>query len=214
MPHEAARVRDPAANDFGQSLSLEIVIPQTPISELDKDAYTSVDPDNDHQDGSAMPGIAQRNLLFFDETLPVLILLRTSCLHEEELRAQLARITLALEAYVVNTPPRSVRNSGNGQLGTLPATRELICSRVIPHTEDPTVILRKGHNGGSEPDAEDVVFVVWQTDVRLRMSFVNVRMPMDLTLLRTPATPGPQSRHHFLCYSKCKAGRADDFPQG
>lgn len=107
--------------------------------------------------------IEQRDTLFFDETVDVLLVLKTPWLPRKELDYHLSRISISLEAQVANgsVPGRDSPNSS-----------ESIFSGRLKETKKPFVIEDKREYGSDVEDEEEeeeprFVYAMWKLPVLL-----------------------------------------------
>ncbi|KAL7909245.1 TRAPP trafficking subunit Trs65 domain-containing protein [Trichoderma velutinum] len=107
--------------------------------------------------------IEQRDTLFFDETVDVLLVLKTPWLPRKELDYHLSRISISLEAQVANgsIPGRDSPNSS-----------ESIFSGRLKETKKPFVIEDKMESGSDVEDEEEeeeprYVYAMWKLPVLL-----------------------------------------------
>ncbi|PNP49263.1 hypothetical protein THARTR1_09978 [Trichoderma harzianum] len=107
--------------------------------------------------------IEQRDTLFFDETVDVLLVLKTPWLPRKELDYHLSRISISLEAQVANgsIPGRDSPNSS-----------ESIFSGRLKETKKPFVIEDKREAGSDDEDDEEeeeprYVYAMWKLPVLL-----------------------------------------------
>ncbi|KAL7936259.1 TRAPP trafficking subunit Trs65 domain-containing protein [Trichoderma chlorosporum] len=107
--------------------------------------------------------IEQRDTLFFDETVDVLLVLKTPWLPRKELDYHLSRISISLEAQVANgsLPGRDSPNSS-----------ESIFSGRLKETKKPFVIEDKSGTGSDVEDEEEeeeprYVYAMWKLPVLL-----------------------------------------------
>ncbi|KYK58189.1 hypothetical protein DCS_05202 [Drechmeria coniospora] len=109
------------------------------------------------KDASVLDSIEQRDALFFDETANILLVLKIPWLEKEELRAQISRLVVSLEAQVVNgiVPGRE----------TPPAAETIFTGRV-KDVDNPHIIAGED---GSDPDqgATQNIYAVWKVPVFL-----------------------------------------------
>ncbi|UKZ77451.1 hypothetical protein TrVFT333_005172 [Trichoderma virens FT-333] len=108
--------------------------------------------------------IEQRDTLFFDETVDVLLVLKTPWLPRKELDYHLSRISISLEAQVANgaLPGRDSPNSS-----------ESIFSGRLKETKKPFIIEDKREDGSDVEDEEEeeepprYVYAMWKLPVLL-----------------------------------------------
>ncbi|KAL5594514.1 hypothetical protein BROUX41_001440 [Berkeleyomyces rouxiae] len=130
---------DEAAVNFVDSSLLSFIIPAATGVSLEE-IFSQADLGDSL---GFLHSIQQRKSLFFDETLEVLLVLRTPWAEEEALRAHLKRLVITLEAQIVNKPDR-----GDG-----PVPHDLIFSGTLEDNDDPFIII----DGDVDPsgDAEE-----------------------------------------------------------
>ncbi|CCC10217.1 hypothetical protein SMACR_02794 [Sordaria macrospora] len=169
-------------------------------------AYNMTDDDDTHDDGRAfleqsnfsyiipsatnfkadvtsppdlLEGIGQRDVLFFDETADVYLVLRTPRRYEETLRSSLSRIVVTLEAQIVN---------GHGSDREGPPASEIIYTGLVPDTTD-AIILSTGEEENAKEKAEEdgdgkandgrdsYVYAVWKMPVFVSRPRMRLQAP-------------------------------------
>lgn len=128
---------------------------------------------------SLLEGISQRDVLFFDETADVYLVLRTPRQYEETLRSSLSRIVVTLEAQIVN---------GHGSDREGPPVAEIIYTGVVPDTAD-AVILSSGQqeqegeeaeeNGDNKADdgKDSYIYAIWKMSVFVSRPRMRLQAP-------------------------------------
>ncbi|KAK3336022.1 TRAPP trafficking subunit Trs65-domain-containing protein [Cercophora scortea] len=137
---------------------------------------TNFDPKTSLQPGpsdSPRPGkfeaVEQRDLLFFDETVHVYLVLRTPHADEQTLRPLLRRLVLTLDAQIVN-------NHGPDRDG--PPTSETIFKGTVPDIEDVCIVTNEPSADDGEDDGKDrYVHAVWKLPVFLARPRIRLQAP-------------------------------------
>ncbi|KAI5465967.1 TRAPP trafficking subunit Trs65-domain-containing protein [Mariannaea sp. PMI_226] len=125
-----------ATSDFAEQSQLIYLIPSDSHLDLET-AFEDLEPGT-----SLLSVIPQRESLFFDETIDVLLILKTPRADEDTLRSHLKRLAISLEAQVVNSPV-SGRDS--------PPASDVIFTGNVADIDDPIVII---DDEGSDDDDE------------------------------------------------------------
>ncbi|KKA29127.1 hypothetical protein TD95_002338 [Thielaviopsis punctulata] len=129
---------DEAANSFVDDSLLSFIVPAVTHGSLEE-----IFGEADAGDAQGfLHSIPQRKSLFFDETLDVLLVLRTPWAEEETLRSHLKRLVLTLETQIVNKPERS-----DG-----PVPHDLIFSGTLEDSDDPFIIVDQDEDLVSDED--------------------------------------------------------------
>ncbi|TAQ88495.1 hypothetical protein B7494_g3197 [Chlorociboria aeruginascens] len=129
---------------------------------------------------SPLATIPQRQVLFFDETVNVYVLLQTPYFDERALRSYLGRLIINIEAQVVNAPADNV--------GTPPG-HEVIYNGSIQGSEDPLIVVQRSDENEESTD-EKHILVVWKMAaflVRPRLRLQNPSIVFSATANLTPA---------------------------
>ncbi|KAJ4413495.1 hypothetical protein N0V85_003537 [Neurospora sp. IMI 360204] len=122
---------------------------------------------------SLLQGISQRDVLFFDETADVYLVLRTPRQYEETLRSSLSRIVVTLEAQIVN---------GHGSDREAPPAAEIIYTGLVPDTAD-AIIKSPGEEEQEKEKAEEVensnsyVYAIWKMPVFVSRPRMRLQAP-------------------------------------
>ncbi|EEH40891.1 hypothetical protein PAAG_02867 [Paracoccidioides lutzii Pb01] len=159
-----------APEEFLRGAVLDTIVPYVSEINLEETLDSSIQEDID-ESSSLLPTIRQRSLLFFDELLPVYVVLRLVNCSEHALKAQLLRLTVQLEAFAVNgtnVEDGSKRNGGAQQI------RDLIFSGTVSESEDPLVVVNEVEG---DEDVENHVFVIWKLDTFLSRPRVRLQHP-------------------------------------
>ncbi|KAK3334849.1 TRAPP trafficking subunit Trs65-domain-containing protein, partial [Neurospora tetraspora] len=127
---------------------------------------------------SLLEGISQRDVLFFDETADVYLVLRTPRQYEETLRSSLSRIVVTLEAQIVN---------GHGSDREGPPAAEIIYTGLVPDTAD-AIILSPGEEEQEKEKAEEdensiaddgnsYIYAIWKMPVFVSRPRMRLQAP-------------------------------------
>ncbi|KAH8837456.1 hypothetical protein MCOR27_004670 [Pyricularia oryzae] len=131
---------------------------------------------------SSFKSLEQREFLFFDESIHVYLILRTPRCDEEYLRPLLARISLSLEAYVVNSnaldrdhsPPASeIIFSDDAVERTLEAAKADNASESERGDNLPVIL----HDESEEEAKERYSFAIWKVPVLISRPRIRLQSP-------------------------------------
>ncbi|TLS29136.1 hypothetical protein PpBr36_00294 [Pyricularia pennisetigena] len=148
---------------------------------------------------SLFKSLEQREFLFFDESIHVYLILRTPRRDEEYLRPLLARISLSLEAHVMNSnalgrdhsPPASeVIFSDDAVERSVEADKVDNANTESERGDNLPLIL---HEDGEEEDRERYSFAIWKVPVLISRPRIRLQSPTVVFAaaahLRAPVTP-------------------------
>ncbi|KAL1599482.1 hypothetical protein SLS60_007285 [Paraconiothyrium brasiliense] len=137
--------------EFVESSILEAVIPSD--SDFDvEDEITSWDGSNEEESGSVLPFLSQRQVILFDELVPVYIVFRTPLMEDATLKSYLSRLAINVEAVAFSTaPPPEPEAKG-------PPPKEVISSETITDSIEPVVVR---HDEEGSPH----IYVVWKLEI-------------------------------------------------
>ncbi|KAK7186535.1 hypothetical protein DPSP01_002035 [Paraphaeosphaeria sporulosa] len=137
--------------EFVESSILEAVVPSD--SEFDaEEELTSWDGTNDEEKGSVLPFLSQRQVLLFDELVPVYIVFRTPLMEDATLKSYLSRLAINVEALAFSTAPPPDSDSKG------PPSKELLASETITSAVEPVIVR---HDEASSPH----IYVVWKLEI-------------------------------------------------
>ncbi|KAH8715631.1 hypothetical protein HC256_004432 [Beauveria bassiana] len=122
------------------------------------------------QGKSILASIPQRETLFFDETVQVLLILRTPWVEEKELQSSLQRLMISLAAHVVNSPTAANRDA-------TPASESIFVG-AVSDISDPFVVVDE--EAGSDSDSETptrYLYAVWKLAVPLSRPRMRLHRP-------------------------------------
>ncbi|KAM4054909.1 TRAPP trafficking subunit trs65 domain-containing protein [Hirsutella rhossiliensis] len=160
-----------AATSFVEASYLTYLVPAETDLDLDK-AFKDVDAAK-----SILDSIPQRDTLFFDETVNVLLVLKVPWLGENTLQAQLRRLVISLEAQVVNSTVPGRDSS--------PAPETIFVGQVRD-VNDPFIVVDEeeedGEGSGSDDAPSQHVYAVWKLPVPLARPRVR---PHDSSIIFT-----------------------------
>ncbi|KAI0913211.1 TRAPP trafficking subunit Trs65-domain-containing protein [Ustulina deusta] len=174
--------------DFVDSSSLRYFIPRD----------TDFAPGQVFKDGGPpfeqlLDSIGQRESLFFDESVDVVLVLRIPSAGDDNLQATLKRITISLDAQIVNenTPDRD----------SSPAS-EVISTGTIDGSQDPPIIIHRSlnHDANNGVDPEGYTYVVWNKSVFLSRPRIRLQSPSAIFIATASSrsAPGDEFRDAFL----------------
>ncbi|KAI9738925.1 MAG: hypothetical protein M1818_005239 [Claussenomyces sp. TS43310] len=163
--------------EFVETSTLETIIPAATTVDIEEVLNDSMEELNSG-DGSPSSSIAQRRILFFDETVDVYVVLRTGYFDEHDLRSYLNRLAIVLEARVLNS-------NAEGHDG--PAQHETIYLGSV--SGDPLVIVRGG-NDLSETEKDGSILVIWKLPIFLARP-MKLRLQGPLVIFSATASLRP-----------------------
>ncbi|GKT97796.1 hypothetical protein FLAG1_00204 [Fusarium langsethiae] len=162
-------ITDPTT-EFAEQSHLSYLIPEDTSLDLEA-AFKGVEPGK-----SILESIKRRDALFFDETVNVLLLLKSPWKDESTLRAHISRLVISVEAHIINQNTHGKENS----------TSESIFSGTVPDIDDPFIIV-DGEGKEDEEDESDEesgdenepqnVFAVWKLPIFLSRPRTRVSTP-------------------------------------
>ncbi|KAJ5091875.1 hypothetical protein NUU61_006745 [Penicillium alfredii] len=138
--------------EFLRNAVLDTVVPHAPGFDVEG-ALSSALEDGADDLPSVLSSIPQRTLLFFDEFLPVRIVLRLSDCTEAILKHCLPQLEVKLDVFAID-PAESVADNPT-------PTREVIFSGVVSGEEDPLVVFNEFE--GDEGSGNHV-YLVWNIE--------------------------------------------------
>ncbi|KAJ5562007.1 hypothetical protein N7535_003530 [Penicillium sp. DV-2018c] len=168
--------------EFLRHAVLDTFVPHS--AELNIEAALSSALENGADDlPSVLSSIPQRSLLFFDEFLPVRIVLRLSDCSDTTLKHYLPRLEVKLDVFAVD-PAESV-----GENPT--PTRDIIFSGIVGGDEDPLVIFNEfeGDDGSGNH-----VYLVWNIETALRRPRIRIQHPTLLFIASASLNPADPCR--------------------
>ncbi|EEQ90363.1 uncharacterized protein BDCG_05483 [Blastomyces dermatitidis ER-3] len=161
-----------APEEFLRRAVLNTIVPYATQVNLE-DALNSSIQENAEDAPSLLPTIRQRSLLFFDEILPVYIVLRLTNFSGHALKSQLPRLTVQLEAYAANGA-----DGEDGEIEGPPQqqqqARDVIFSGTVSEDEDPLVVVNEVEEAG---DVVNHIYVIWKLDTVLNRPRVRLQHP-------------------------------------
>ncbi|KAK0730482.1 TRAPP trafficking subunit Trs65-domain-containing protein [Lasiosphaeris hirsuta] len=118
-----------------------------------------------------LASVEQRDLLFFDETVDVYLVLRTPCADKQALSPYLRRLAVTVDAQVVNT--HAADREG-------PPASEPIYTGVVENTEDAFVVVdgpTDQEGTGEEGEREQHTYAIWKLPVFLPRPRIRLQGP-------------------------------------
>ncbi|KAJ5620571.1 hypothetical protein N7510_004555 [Penicillium lagena] len=153
--------------EFLRYAVLDTVVPHAPGLDIEG-ALTAALEDGADDLPSVLSSIPQRSLLFFDETLPVRIVLRLADCSDTVLKHFLPRLDVRLDVFATD-PAESVAEN--------PApTRDLIFSGLVSGEEDPLVVFNEFEFEGGEGSGNHV-YLIWNIDAFLKRPRIRIQNP-------------------------------------
>ncbi|KAJ5630831.1 uncharacterized protein N7484_010931 [Penicillium longicatenatum] len=152
--------------EFLRHAVLETVVPHAPGLDLEG-ALTSALEDGADDLPSVLASIPQRSILFFDESLPVRIVLRLSDCTEAILKHYLPRLEVRLDVFAVD-PAEAVAENPT-------PTREAIFSGVVELDEEPLVVFNEFES--EDGTAGNHVYLIWSIESFLKRPRNRIHQP-------------------------------------
>ncbi|KAJ6145148.1 hypothetical protein N7470_009043 [Penicillium chermesinum] len=168
--------------EFLRHAILETVVPYSPQLDIEE-ALTSALEDGADDLPSVLSSIKQRPMLFYDETLPVRIVLRLSDCTESTLKHFLPRLEVRLDVYAVE-PAESVADNPT-------PTREIIFSGAVNIEEEPLVVFNQFE--GDEGSGNHV-YLIWAIESFLKRPRNRIQNPSLLFMASATLNPSEASR--------------------
>ncbi|KAJ5370410.1 uncharacterized protein N7496_006502 [Penicillium cataractarum] len=141
--------------EFLRHAVLDTVVPHAPAIDIEG-ALTSALEDGADDLPSVLSSIPQRSLLFFDESLPIRVVLRLSDCTDTILKHYLPRLEVRLDVFAVD-PAETVAENPT------PA-REVIFSGIVDTREEPLVIFNEFEG---EDGTGNHVYLIWSMETFL-----------------------------------------------
>ncbi|OHF01047.1 hypothetical protein CORC01_03614 [Colletotrichum orchidophilum] len=172
------QIREPAAvTEFIENAFLTYLIPEATNLDLEK-AFQGVD------DTKALfDSIKRRETLFFDETVNVLLILRTPLMDEKALRSHFSRLVVSVEAQIVNShaPDREKPSTDVIFQGTVEDTSDPFIVVDDPEDEDPASDSKDKDDNAVAPmdkrKKEPHIYAVWKLPVFLARPRIRLQGP-------------------------------------
>ncbi|MCJ1245034.1 hypothetical protein MMC30_002235 [Trapelia coarctata] len=172
--------------EFAENSVLDFLIPHA--SEVDiEDALGSSETARDVDDSALITSIPQRNLLFFDEKIPVYVVLRTRYLDETQLKANISSLAIILEAHAISTTPHA-SHPGDIQQGN--QTRDVIWSGKVNVGEDPIIVVEES----DDDDNGQNVLLIWKLIAFLTRPRIRLQAPAIIFKLSASLQPLKQDK--------------------
>ncbi|CAL5871071.1 uncharacterized protein PFLUO_LOCUS5317 [Penicillium psychrofluorescens] len=153
--------------EFLRYAVLDTVVPHAPGLDIEG-ALTAALEDGADDLPSVLSSIPQRSLLFFDENLPVRIVLRLADCSDTVLKHFLPRLDVRLDVFATD-PAESVAENPT-------PTRDLIFSGLVSGEEDPLVVFNEFEFEGDEGSGNHV-YLVWNIDAFLKRPRIRIQNP-------------------------------------
>ncbi|KAJ5767029.1 uncharacterized protein N7511_004645 [Penicillium nucicola] len=168
--------------EFLRHAILDTVVPHAPALDIEG-ALSSALEDGADDLPSVLSSIPQRSLLFFDESVPVRIVLRLSDCSETILKHYLPRLEVKLDVFAVD-PAESVAENPT-------PTRDIINSGIVRGEEDPLVVFNEFEG---EEGSGNHVYLVWNIDATLKRPRIRIQQPSLLFIASASLSPSDGCR--------------------
>ncbi|KAK5628287.1 hypothetical protein RRF57_004002 [Xylaria bambusicola] len=183
MGDQSSSTTPPPALELVDKSNLQYFIPRD----------TNFAPSEALKDGSSsfvqrLALIEQRDSLFFDESVDIVLVLRIPYTDDNNLQATLKSLTISLETQIVN-------GSSSDRDGS--AAAEVIYAGTITGSQDPPIItshlVANSANYGASVDSESCTYLVWNKTVFLNRPRIRLQSPSAVFVatasLRSPPSP-------------------------
>ncbi|KAL2043549.1 hypothetical protein N7G274_003856 [Stereocaulon virgatum] len=158
------------SKDFIQNSKLDVLIPQA--TEIDiEEAFANND---EHAQADIISLIEQRALLYFDESLPVYIALRTPYKNEAHLKSCLTRLAIILEVLAYGFQPRPSGGKEGSKESSPSRNEDTLWSGNIDTSEEPITIVQDE----GEQNSETYVVAIWRKLIPLCRPRMRLQSPM------------------------------------
>ncbi|KAJ5489305.1 hypothetical protein N7539_004195 [Penicillium diatomitis] len=135
---------------------------------------------------SILSSICQRSLLFFDESLPVRIILRLSNCTDQFLKHYLPRLEVRLDVFAVDPAETVVDNPSQA--------REIIFSGSVDPREEPLVIFNEFD---CEEGTGNHVYLIWNIEAFLKRPRNRLSNPSLLFIASTSLNPSETTQQEY-----------------
>ncbi|MCJ1312886.1 hypothetical protein MMC25_006562 [Agyrium rufum] len=163
--------RAKSIESFVKSSVLDLIIPEASERDIEEILTSAISEDDEGPSG--LSAIPQRKILFFDEQLPVYVVLQTPYQEEGSLKAQLALLSTALEVHALG---QSGGPSESGRDGS--TSRDIIWSGKVGMNEDPIIVVEEGED--SEDEESRDMFIIWKMIPSLSRPRIRLQAPAIL----------------------------------
>ncbi|KAJ5131954.1 hypothetical protein N7448_006112 [Penicillium atrosanguineum] len=168
--------------EFLRHAVLDTVVPHAPGLDIEGSLSSALEDGADDLP-SVLSAIPQRSLLFFDEFLPVRIVLRLSDCTESTLKHYLPRLEVKLDVFAVD-PTESVAENPT-------PTREIIFSGLVDTEEEPLVVFNEFE--GDEGTGNHV-YLIWNIETFIRRPRNRIQHPSLLFIASASLNPSEACR--------------------
>lgn len=142
---------------FVSSSVAEALVPanhERSINEL----FEVEDHTGDEGSQSLLPWISQREVLFLDEDVNALVVLKTPLLEEEALKKFLQRTRITVELCATGIGPNAKPNDPRPQ-----AVKDVLSETIVDNEEEPFIVASSLDGADEEP----FLFVIWKVHLPL-----------------------------------------------
>ncbi|MCJ1475964.1 hypothetical protein MMC13_004628 [Lambiella insularis] len=159
--------------EFAENSIVDVLIPEASSVDIEE-ALAASETARDEDDSALITSITQRNLLFFDETLPVYVVLRTPYQDESQLKVYISRLHIVLEAHAISSPSSTAHSADPRQVQAVNQPRDVIWSGKIDVLEDPIIVVEESEEGDEDGQA---VLVIWKLTSFLTRPRIRLQSP-------------------------------------
>lgn len=157
-----------------------------------KELFESEEQELENNGQALLPWLQQRDVLFLDEAVQALVVLKTPFFDEDQLKALLKRIVVSVELCATGVNPGGKPNDPRSQ-----QVKDVLSEATVDSSEEPFVVASSLQ--GSEDEA--CLFVIWKVHLplnrpRLKLQKLSVYLAPLITLrpveVASNAKPGEQ----------------------
>ncbi|KAF2842413.1 hypothetical protein M501DRAFT_928027 [Patellaria atrata CBS 101060] len=149
--------------EFTENAILEALVPFDTSFDVTS-ALERFEESSQDSNSSILPSLEQRQILFFDEIVPVYAVLKAPYAEENQFKSYLSRLSITLETYVIGTPPSPQQDPKDSQQPPVTASKEQLHSQIIKDENEPFIVVQGEPSSGSSED-EQFIYVFWRVDV-------------------------------------------------
>ncbi|KAI5295391.1 hypothetical protein KEM52_001549 [Ascosphaera acerosa] len=176
---------------FLDGAAVDSIVPHASDANIEQALAEALQRDSQDHAGDAqaalLPGVKQRSVLFFDETVPVYVVLRLARCSEQTLRDHLARLDVSVEAYALSTAAASESGGAGGGTEATTRVKHQIYSGVVSDKDkaDPLVVVDGGDGadeagdggGNGDGDLPNHIYIIWRTEAYMSRPRVRLNQP-------------------------------------
>ncbi|KAL9128388.1 MAG: hypothetical protein Q9217_002912 [Psora testacea] len=158
---------------FVRASELFVLVPTG--TELDiKEVFAGLDQHHDESKAISLRSFPQRSLLYFDELLPLYIVLQTPYQEQDELSSYFDRISISLELRASGSAPRALSVNDTHQESSPARQEDIIWTGNLVAAEEPVMIIPHGKDTGYDR----IVSAIWEVKALLSRPRIRLQSPM------------------------------------